>query len=102
MIKHIVFWILKENYEKLNKEQLKNELKMRLENLKEKIEEIQELEIGLNFNDSSAAYDISLYTSFQDEKDLNLYQHHPEHEKVREFVKNISIKRAVVDYVPNI
>ena len=92
MIKHIVLWKLKEKGESASR------LKAALEGLKGKVPQIQELEVGINFNPADTASDISLYTAFQTQQDLDEYQKHPEHLKVVELVRQLTTERRVSDY----
>lgn len=94
MIKHIVMWNLKEE----NKLENAKKLKASLEDLKEEINEIKEIEVGININNSDASMDVVLYSVFNTLEDLDIYQNHPKHLKVKEFVKNISTNRKVVDF----
>lgn len=94
MIKHIVTWNIKEE----NKEENMKEMKRRLEDLKGKIEEIVDIEVGININKSDAKKDIVLLSEFKSLKDLDIYQNHPLHLEVGKFVKEIAIDRNVVDY----
>ncbi|MDQ0149727.1 Dabb family protein [Eubacterium multiforme] len=94
MIKHIVMWNLKEE----NKLENAKKLKASLEGLKEEINEIKEIEVGININNSDASMDVILYSVFNTLEDLDIYQNHPKHLKVKEFVKNISTDRKVVDF----
>lgn len=98
MIKHIVMWKLKE--EALGKSKNENalELKQTLEALKGVIEELKEVEVGINFNPSDAAFDVVLYSAFENKEGLEAYQKHPEHQKIVSFVGEIRTDRAVVDY----
>ena len=94
MIKHIVMWDLKDE----NKLENAKKLKASLENLKEEINEIKEIEVGININNSDASMDVVLYSVFNTLEDLDIYQNHPKHLKVKEFVKNISTNRKVIDF----
>ena len=94
MIKHIVFWNLKEE----NKTANALELKKRLEALVPLIPEIVNLEVGINVNPSDMAYDVCLYSEFESMDSLNIYQKHPEHIKVGDFIADIRVSRAVCDY----
>lgn len=98
MIKHIVMWKLKEEHDGLGKPEIAKKLKKELEDLKEKIPQIIEIEAGINFNPSEASYDVALYSSFESNDDLEIYQKHPDHMKVAEFVSQIRTQRCVVDY----
>lgn len=98
MIKHIVLWKLKNSARGKNKQDNASELKVVLEALKEKIEVINKIEVGINLNRSVAAYDVALYSEFDSLGDLEIYQKHPEHLKVVDFVNEIREERVVVDY----
>lgn len=98
MIKHIVMWKLKDSARGVSKDQNALELKSVLEDLKNKISVIKQIEVGINFNKSSAAYDVVLYSEFDSQQDLQAYQKHPDHVKVVDFVNEIRDDRAVVDY----
>lgn len=98
MVKHIVMWKLKETARGVSKEQNAKELKSILEDLKNKIDAIREIEVGIDFNGSEAAYDVVLYSVFDSKEDLQTYQKHPDHVKVVGFVNEIRKERVVVDY----
>ena len=98
MIKHIVMWKIKESHEGNDKNALGLMLKSKLEDLNDKISQIKELEVGINFNQSEAAFDVVLYSSFETKEDLQIYQKHPDHVKVAEYVSAIRTERCVVDY----
>lgn len=98
MVKHIVMWNLKEFADGRSKEENLREMEARLLGLKSTIEEIQFLEVGISFNESEDAFDIVLYSEFRDREGLELYQGHPEHVKVRDFIREVRMERKVVDY----
>ena len=99
MLKHIVLWRLKPEAGGRPAAENARELKRRLEALVGSIAEIRELEVGLNTNTSSpAAFDVALYSAFDDEKALAAYQAHPAHQALLEFVRAIVDERCVVDY----
>ncbi len=98
MIKHIVMWKLKDSHDGLSKSEIAKKLKSELEDLKNKIPQIKKIEAGINFNPSDASYDVALYSSFESKEDLAIYQKHPDHMKVAEFVSQIRTERCVVDY----
>lgn len=95
MIKHIVMWKLKEENKEKNAIKIKNDL----EALKDKIEELKSIEVGINFNESEAAYDVVLYSEFESKEDLNSYQNNKDHKEVGAFVRTCAIDRKVVDYI---
>ena len=98
MIKHIVMWKLAESAE--GADRLENAQKIRgmIEGLRGVIPQIREIEIGINFNDSGAAYDVVLYSVFDSKEDLDSYQEHPEHKKVADFITKVRTDRVVADY----
>ncbi len=93
MIKHIVMFKLKEASDE-NIKSLQNSLL----GLKEEIDQLIELEVGINYNDSPRAMDIVLITLFSNKADLEAYQVHPSHLPVVEKVKQMCIESRVVDY----
>jgi quinol monooxygenase YgiN len=73
----------------------KTEMKIRLEALKDVIEELIDIEVGIDDDNGT----MSLYSVFQSEADLAAYQSHPAHQEVVAFVKPLVAGRAVCDYV---
>lgn len=98
MIKHIVMWRLKEVADGATKQENAENLKGKLESLRDKIKEIKSLEVGINVNPSEAAFDIVLYSEFENNEALQKYQNHPEHKKIVDFVTRVRTDRCVVDY----
>lgn len=94
MIKHIVTWKLQEE----NKANNATEIKSKLEALVGKIDGIVELEVGIDFNQSDAAHDVLLYSTFATKTDLDNYQTHPLHVEAASFIKSVVTNRVVVDY----
>lgn len=95
MVKHIVMWKLKED----NKLENAQKIKKSLEALNGVIEVIKSLEVGVNYNSSIAAYDVVLVSEFENDEALTIYQTHPKHIAIGEFVKSVSTDRKVVDYI---
>ncbi len=98
MIKHIVIWKLKESDGESVKAANAKKLKTDIEALKEEIPEIKNIEVGLNMSASDQSGDVVLYSEFNSLADLEIYQNHPAHQKVVEFVKEVVSERRVVDY----
>ncbi|MBY6996694.1 Dabb family protein [Clostridium botulinum] len=98
MIKHIVMWKLKEFAEGKSKLENANIIKINLEDLKHRIDEVKLIEVGVNINNSQQAYDVVLYSEFDNLEDLNSYQNHPDHVKVGEFINKVKEDRIVTDY----
>lgn len=97
MIKHIVMWTMKENGE-TSKKRNAEILKEKLEELKLKIPFIRNLEVGINFKEDEAAFDVVLYSEFDSKEDLEKYTLHPDHQALKDFIVNVREKRVFVDY----
>ena len=95
MIVHIVMFKLKEE----DKKATLVKIKAVLEQLPKKIEELISMEVGINFDESERAFDLSLYSTFKTKEDLKAYGVHPAHLKVVEFIKSVALESKVVDYI---
>ncbi|MCC7300030.1 MAG: Dabb family protein [Verrucomicrobia bacterium] len=90
MIKHIVAWTMKPE----TTAEQKLEMKRRLEALSGKISELRKIEVGIDAGNGT----MSLYSEFDSEGGLAVYQMHPEHQAVVGFVKPLVAGRCVCDY----
>lgn len=96
MVKHIILWKLKEEY---NNDTVKQGIKDGLQSLKGKIPGLIEIKVRTEKLPSSTA-DVMLYSVFENEQALKDYSVHPEHQavansKVRPFTQN----RSCIDFV---
>lgn len=73
-------------------------IKKELEALRIEIKEIINIEVGINIVDDPGAYDLVLYSEFANQEDLNIYQKHPAHVKIAEYIGKVRESRVVVDY----
>lgn len=92
MVTHVVTWKVKEE----GKEAPCKRMKEMLEALPAFIPEIKFLQVGINENGGD--YDAILITRFDSYDDLKTYDTHPEHQKVRAFIKTVTEGRIVVDF----
>ncbi len=100
MIKHIVFFRLVESAEGKSKSEIAAIIKIELENLKQFIPEIINIEVGINVpNAPKTDFDIALYSEFESFETLDIYQEHPEHKRVAAYIGTVKTSRAAVDYV---
>ena len=98
MVKHIVMWKVADHEVHGSKAEIQEKIKAGLESLKGKIDGLLDIEVGINFNKSVAAYDVVLYSTFTNKDALEEYQKHPEHLKVADgLVRQVAVSR-VVDY----
>ena len=95
MIVHIVMFKFKEENKALNMARVQK----KLEDLEESIDVLKSMEVGINFNESERAMDMSLYSTFDNQRDLKTYQEHPEHQKVVELIREVTVESKVVDYI---
>ena len=97
MVNHVVLFKLKD-YPAAEKEAVRNELKSLLEGLKDKIKEVEYLEVGLNYELEGKSHDIALISHFKSFEDLDKYRVHPEHLKVVARFQETAETRAAVDF----
>lgn len=95
MIRHIVFWNLKEE----NKAETALKIKTDLEALKGKIPGLLHIEVGINSPKSPQDnWDVVLNSDFENIDALNAYQVHPLHKEAAAFIGTVRTARACVDY----
>jgi hypothetical protein len=95
MIVHIVMFKFKDE----NKSSNIQEVTKRLNALVGLIPTLKSMEVGINFTISERAFDLSLYSTFDTKEDLDAYAIHPEHLKVVELIKSVTVESKVVDYI---
>ncbi len=98
MIKHIIVLKLKDNAGGKSKADNAQMLKREFEGMMGKIGEIRRLDVGINFNSTPDAYDMALTAEFESKKDLDIYQNHPEHQRIVAILRPLRETRIVVDY----
>jgi hypothetical protein len=98
MIKHIVMWKMKEQAEGASKAENIVKIRAMLEALVGLVPGLLHVELGENFADSPAAADMVLYSEIESREALPVYQQHPEHVKVAQFIGLVTTERQVVDY----
>ncbi len=92
MVKHIVFM-------KFPSFELAHEAKKRLLSMKENIQELKEIEVGIDFSRSPRSYDLALITVFENKEALESYRVHPYHQKIVQWLKENDTQTKVVDYI---
>ena len=98
MVKHIVFWKLKEDANSMSKAENAAAIKQKLEDLNGKIEGCIKLEVGFDFLHSAESVDVVLYSEFESKEALDFYANHPLHKAVMPFIAEARSERRVVDY----
>ena len=99
MIKHIVWWTLKDTAE--NASAMENGLKIKEigENLRGKINELKSIELSVKLQTTTTVpVGVVLQTTHDSMEDLKTYNEHPEHQKLVEFIKKVVDSRNAIDY----
>jgi len=98
MIKHIVLFKLKAFETKEVKNNKLEEIKSALLGLKNKIDVLKSIEVGINTNPAEQ-FDIALNTTFDSMDDLDVYAKHPDHLAAGKIIREVLESRSCVDYV---
>jgi hypothetical protein len=99
MYTHIVLWKLKENAIGMNRAELAQEVKRRLDKLPADIPEILTYETGINVGDYGASFfDVSLVSTFENKDSFWAYTKYPVHDQVVAFIQSIQAAEEIVDY----
>ncbi len=96
MVKHIILWTLKEEF---NTQQIKREMKVALEGLIGVVPGLLTMKIEIEPLATSNA-DVMLYSELESEEALQGYAVHPAHVKVADTkVRPFTKTRTVIDFV---
>ncbi len=99
MVKHIILWTLKADLNEVEKERIKQHIKMALEGLHGKIQGLREIKVNINPLSSSNA-ELMLDSLFDSEEALKGYSIHPQHIAVaNKYVRPYTATRTCMDYI---
>ena len=98
MIKHIVFWKLKDHAEGADRATNALKLKSLLDACSDLVPGILTFEEAVAQPGLEATYDIVLYSEFASRAALDAYQNHPEHVKIKPFFGAVREARQCMDY----
>lgn len=98
MIKHIVFWRLKESAGGRPREENALLIKEAIEGMEGRIPGMTHIEAGIDLNRSEQASDIVLYSHFESKEALEAYRDHPEHRRFKDLISDLRYEKRVVDY----
>lgn len=98
MIKHIVFWRLKDAAHGNDKASNALAIKQKMEALQGQIPGLLKIEVGIDFAATPNSSDIVLYSEFASREALDTYQNHPLHKAIVPFVAEAQNERRMVDY----
>ena len=94
MLIHIVCWKYKPEIDAATRETHRNKLK----NLIESIPEIETFDVGSDILHLDRSFDTGLVATFVDEKALDAYTVHPQHQEVAAMGKEIAERVISVDF----
>ena len=95
MVKHIILWTLKDEF---NNDQIKKDMKESLEALKGVVPGLLEIEVQIEKLDSSNV-DVMLYSVLENEEALKGYAVHPAHVEVADTkVRPFTSSRSCIDF----
>jgi hypothetical protein len=98
MVKHLVFWRLKDHAAGTTKAVNLRRMKNEIESLFGLVPGLTHIEVGFGIEEADQAWDVALYSEFDSADALLEYRAHPEHLRVAEFIAEVTSERAVVDY----
>ena len=98
MIKHIVFWRVKDRESAETREATATAIKAKIDGLRGRIPGMLHIEGGVDYNQAETAYDVVLYSEFESREALDGYQVHPAHQEIVAFIGERRTDRAIVDY----
>jgi len=92
-------WMIREGETPRAKYERMAEVKARILELKDRIDEIVALDVYFNSpSGPEGNYDVVLVSEFNSWADLATYQQHPDHLQVADYIKNVRQSRAAIDY----
>lgn len=99
MIRHVVMWKLKEQADGMDRRANAQRLKEALEQLPDRIPGlVRGISVGINELEGPSNWDVALVLDFDSFEHLDLYQKHPEHDKVAKLIMSIREQRSAVDF----
>jgi hypothetical protein len=97
MIRHIVTWKLIAE-DAVAKAEAFDQLAMGFGALPHVIPGIKTLHLGRDLDETEGNWDVVLVLDVANAKDLDAYQVHPEHEKVKQIVRALTGERSSIDF----
>ena len=95
MVRHIVFWNLKDFASGGDKEENAAKIKQGLEGLVGQIEGLCRAEVTRGYDEKN--FDLCLYSEFESKQALTFYKNHEKHKLVQRFVHEVITERVACD-----
>jgi hypothetical protein len=93
VITHIILIKLKDS-----DEEAANNMRSKLLEMKDKIEVLKDLSVGVDFSHAEISYDVAMIAQFNSKEDLNAYIEHPAHVKVGKYIEDVQAKVIAADF----
>jgi len=94
MVVHIVMFKFKDEDKTSNVEKVRD----MLNKLGGELPMVKFMEVGVDFDKTERAFDLSLYSKFNSKEDLKAYAVDEKHLEVVKFIKSVTTDVKVVDY----
>ncbi len=75
---------------KLKDKKLLRDAEEKLQSMKERIPQIEYLEVGVNFSESANAYDLMQYSRFQSMEDYDSFSRNEYHQEIKAYFSKIT------------
>ena len=98
MVRHIVLWRFHDRAAGRDKPENLSAARSLLLSLKQSIPVIVDWEVAVTTETSRGESDLALNSTFASFGDLALYQQHPEHQKVVQFLRSVHAGKVSADY----
>lgn len=100
MLKHIVWWTLKDEAEGATGVENGRKMLEMLRGLEGRIPSLRSIDVSMEFLGSTTEpCQIILLSTHDDAEGLKAYAEHPEHMKCVEFIKKIVASRKAIDFI---
>lgn len=98
MVKHIILWNIDDKYSVQEKEEIKKNIKIKLEDLMGKIDGMVDIKVNITPL-ASSNIDLMLDSTFENEEAFKWYIVHPLHVEVADtYVRPFTSRRSCIDF----
>jgi hypothetical protein len=98
MIRHIVFWKLRDDVTGAARSEVLQKIKDGFEAMHGRVPGLLKIEIGIPFSEGAESADVALYSEFESREALQGYNTHPLHQQMVSIVRAVRIERRVADW----
>ncbi len=101
MIRHVALFIIKDQFNGVNKAELIKQIQRNVCTMREQIKTIKSIEACTNYEDASAVFpatDLCVLADFESLDDYHYYFHHAVHQKAASFAAGVSNYVTAISY----